>query len=136
MTKQTKNLKVKNNNSFGSWMKKNWKIVVIFILLIFSFSKCTSSCSNKNKVKVLTEQIDSLNTVNDSIRHDNEILQINQNNLNARLSDEQQHSSDFAGIATGNQKELSARINELTTENRQLKRENTELKNKIKELQN
>ena len=57
------------------WIKKNWQIIVIVLLLLFGMSKCTSSCTNNTKYKntefqrcELVKKSDSIQRVlNDSI---------------------------------------------------------------------
>lgn len=48
-------------------IKKNWQIIVIVILLLFSMSKCTQSCNRQgiiNEQSVKIEKLDSLNQIN------------------------------------------------------------------------
>jgi len=52
-------------------LKKNWHIIVIIVLVLFSLSKCTQSCNRQFECDTLNhtiEQKDSmLNVYNDSI---------------------------------------------------------------------
>ena len=57
------------------WIKKNWQLIIIVILLLFGMNKCTSSCTNSTKYKnseneklVLIHKNDSIQKIlNDSI---------------------------------------------------------------------
>lgn len=107
---------------------KHWKNILLIILVIFSLSKCTSSCSRKMEINRLNTQIEVLDStlaVRDSIIHDNEFEIIR---LNEGLDSERKHNDNFTTIASGNQQELNEKINSLTRENRNLKQ-------KIKELE-
>lgn len=107
---------------------KHWKNILLIILVIFSLSKCTSSCSRKMEINRLNTQIEVLDStlaVRDSIIHDNEFEIIR---LNEGLNSERKHNDNFTTIASGNQAELNNKINQLTNENKNLRR-------KIKELE-
>lgn len=107
---------------------KNWKNILLIILVIFSLSKCTSSCSRKmeiNRLNVQIEQLDSTLAVRDSIIHDNEFEIVR---LNEGLDSERKHNDNFTTIASGNQTELNNKITQLSNENQRLKK-------KIKELE-
>lgn len=123
------------NNKFIDTLKKNWKNILLILLVIFSMSKCTSSCSKGRQIDRLEYQIvqmDSVITANG----------IELDKLNTRLGDAQTSIDSYKGIATGNQRELVDRISQLTEEKRQLeeqlrreKADNTLLKRKISELE-
>ena len=107
---------------------KNWKNILLIVLVLFSLSKCTSSCNRKqeiNRLNVQIERLDSTLAVRDSIIHDNEFELFR---LNESLSSEKKHNDNFTTIASGNQQELTEKINSLTNENKNLKQ-------KIKELE-
>lgn len=107
---------------------KHWKNILLIILVLFSLSKCTSSCSRKqeiNRLNIQIEQLDSTLSVRDSIIHDNEFELFR---LNESLNSEKKHNDNFTTIASGNQAELNNKINQLTNENKNLRR-------KIKELE-
>ncbi len=107
---------------------KHWKNILLIILVLFSLSKCTSSCNRKMEINRLNTQIEVLDStlaVRDSIIHDNEFEIVR---LNEGLNSEKKHNDNFATIATGNQTELTNKINQLTNENKNLKQ-------KIKQLE-
>ncbi|MCH5167431.1 MAG: hypothetical protein J1F35_06000 [Erysipelotrichales bacterium] len=51
------NLKNKN------WFKKNWKLILIIFLAIFSLSKCTQSCNRQSKINKQIKEISHLDSV-------------------------------------------------------------------------
>lgn len=121
--------------TFIDKLKKNWKNIVLILLVLFSFSKCTSSCSRGKQIDRLNYQIE----VRDSIINANGI---ELDKLNTRLGDAQTSIDSYKGIATGNQQALVEQVQTLTVENRDLKEknrrlnsDNTKLSNKVKELE-
>lgn len=113
-------------------LTKNWKNILLIILVIFSLSKCTSSCNRNIEIKNLNhkiEQLDSTISVRDSIIHDNEFEIVR---LNEGLSSERKHNDNFTTIASSNQNELNNKINDLINENRKLKNRIKELENELK----
>lgn len=121
--------------SFLDKLKKNWKNILLILLVLFSMSKCTSSCSRGREIDRLNiriEQLDSTCIANG----------IELDKLNTRLGDAQTSIDSYKGIATGNQKELVDKVTRLTEENRNLtnkvnslNKENKKLKEKIDELE-
>lgn len=106
--------------TFIDKLKKNWKNILLILLVIFSLSKCTSSCNRGNQIDRLNYQIE----VRDSIIQANGI---ELDKLNTRLGDAQTSIDSYKGIATGNQRELVEQIQTLSTENRELKEKNRRL---------
>jgi len=129
----TENKEIKE--TFIDKVKRNWKNIVLILLLLFSLSKCTSSCNKQreiNKMEYQIVQMDSVITANG----------IELDKLNMRLDDAQISIDSYKGIATGNQKELVDKVSELTNENKNLQnkvnsltKENNKLKKEIEELQ-
>lgn len=128
--------KVETNETFLDKIKKNWKNILLIVLILFSVSKCTSSCSRGRQIDKLNYQIvqmDSVITANG----------IELDKLNMRLDDAKTSIDSYKGIATGNQRELVEKVSELTEENKTLQnkvnsltKENTKLNKKITELEN
>jgi len=121
-------------NQFLEKLKANWKNIVLILLLLFSLSKCTSSCSRGKKIDKLNYQIEQ----RDSIITANGIAL---DKLNTRLDDAQASIDSYKGIATGNQKELVDKVNQLTEENKSLTnklntvtKERDKLKKQVEEL--
>lgn len=126
----------KEKETFIDKVKRNWKNIVLILLLLFSLSKCTSSCNKQreiNKMEYQIVQMDSVITANG----------IELDKLNMRLDDAKTSIDSYKGIATGNQKELVDKVSELTNENKNLQgkvnsltKENANLKKEINELKN
>ena len=121
-------------NQFLEKLKANWKNIALILLLLFSLSKCTSSCSRGKKIDKLNYQIEQ----RDSIITANGIAL---DKLNTRLDDAQASIDSYKGIATGNQKELVDKVNQLTEENKSLinklntvTKERDKLKKQVEEL--
>ena len=116
-------------------LKRNWKNIALILLVLFSMSKCTSSCSRGKQIDRLEYQIvqmDSVITANG----------IELDKLNTRLGDAQSSIDSYKGIATGNQRELVDKISTLTEEKRNLesqlrkeKSDNEKLRKRITELE-
>ena len=120
--------KIKKDNKFIDTIKRNWKNVLLIILLLFSLSKCTSSCTRGRTIDRLNYQIVQM----DSIITSNGI---ELDKLSTRLDDAQSSINNYKGIATGNQQELINKVNTLTDENKTLVNENKKLKKKITDLE-
>jgi len=120
---------------FIEYIKDNWKIILIILLLLFGVSKCTSSCNRGNQIDKLNYQIVQM----DSIITSNGI-EIEK--MNIKLDDAKSSIDSYKGIATGNQRDLVDKISSLTEENRNLtnkvnslSKENKKLNEKINELE-
>ena len=121
-------------------IKKYWKEILIAILVIFSLSKCTTSCSRGRTIKKQNMELVQKDSL---IKVQNDSLNI----LKIRWTDAQNSQSTYQGIAMGNQQELVNTIGEmkntiefmtnkiqtLTNENNKLKKENQQLKQKANE---
>lgn len=52
-----------------NWIKKNWQLILIVVLAIFGFSKCTQSCNRQgtiNKQNVELTKLDSITKAQES----------------------------------------------------------------------
>lgn len=124
-------------------IKKNWKTILIGLLVIFSLNRCTVACNRDtkiNKQQVELKQQDSI------IKSQKDSLNI----LKIRWDDSQRSQNTYQEIAIGNQNELvntiielknensikDAKINSLVNENTQLKKEYTKLKRENSSLKN
>lgn len=137
-----KQVKKVNNETFLSKLKRNWKNIALILLLLFSLSKCTNSCTRGREIDRLNYQI----VQQDSALKANDIII---DKLSTRLDDANTSIDNYKGIATGNQKdlidklntltndnkELNTKINKITKENNNLTKENTQLKKEIKTLE-
>jgi len=119
-------------------LKKNWKIILISLLVVFSLNKCTVACNRGTKV----------NKQQAELAQKDSLIKIQKDSLNIlkiRWDDSQRSQSTYQEIAIGNQNELvniiielkneisikDAHINSLTKENNKLKKENLNLKKQI-----
>lgn len=95
-------------------IKKNWKTILIVVLLLFSLNKCTVSCNRGSKLKKANEELvikDSIiKTLSDSVKSLNVTIN-NLNDKNGMLSEfnKQQSKSDSLNRAT--QKEQMRQVN-------------------------
>lgn len=120
--------KTENKEPFIEKLKRNWKNILLIILVLFSFSKCTSSCSKGRQIDKLNYQIEQMDSV--IVSNGIEI-----DKLSMRLGDAQTSIDSYKGIAIGNQNELVDKISELTEENKKLTNDNERLKQKIRQLE-
>ena len=135
VVKKVVNKPIQNKDTLIDKIKRNWKNILLIILILFSVSKCTSSCTRGKQIDKLNYQIVQM----DSVIHANGI---ELDKLNMRLDDAQTSIDSYKGIATGNQRDLVDKVSTLTEENKQLKKqvtsltkENTKLNQKISELE-
>lgn len=67
-------------------IKKYWKEALIVVLMLFSISKCTSSCSRGNKLKQGNIELNAKDSVisvlNDSIKNLNSDIEVYEEKLN------------------------------------------------------
>ena len=126
---------IQNKETLIDKIKRNWKNILLIVLILFSVSKCTSSCTRGRQIDRLNYQIVQM----DSVIHANGI---ELDKLNMRLDDAQISIDSYKGIATGNQRDLVDKVSALTEENKHLKsqvtsltKENTKLNKKISELE-
>lgn len=84
-------------------LKKNWKEILLVVLLIFSMNKCTQSCNRANKIEdlnkelviadstynydvdSLSEVIKSLNAEIVTLREVNGVLKDNNDNMQTQI---------------------------------------------------
>ena len=135
VVKKVVNKPIQNKDTLIDKIKRNWKNILLIILILFSVSKCTSSCTRGKQIDKLNYQIVQM----DSVIHANGI---ELDKLNMRLDDAQTSIDSYKGIATGNQRDLVDKVSTLTEENKQRKKqvtsltkENTKLNQKISELE-
>ena len=119
-------------------IKKNWKIILIVLLILFGMNKCTVSCNrsttiNKQQVELLQKdsiiktQADSLKLF--AIRWDeNKKGQENYQNL---ATGTKQELTDIIGEMKNTISTMTNKIQSLTNENNQLKKENKQLKEQL-----
>jgi len=120
------------------FIKKNWKIILIAILVAFSLNKCTVACNRDTKLNkqaielvkkdsIIKAQSDSLNIL--KVRWDD--AQTNKNDLVGVALNTKQELANQVNQLTDDNNSLSQKINTLTSEVNKLKRENKQLKDKL-----
>ena len=120
------------------YIKKNWKLILIAILIIFSLNKCTVACNRDTKINkqnielvqkdsIIKAQTDSLNIL--KVRWDD--AQTNKNDLVGVALNTKQELANQVNQLTNDNNSLSQKINILTSEVNKLKRENKQLKDKL-----
>ena len=57
-----------------NWFKKNWQLVLIVILAIFSFSKCTQSCNRQSTINKQSKEISYLDSLSKSQEYNIQLL--------------------------------------------------------------
>lgn len=95
-------------------LKKNWKTILIVLLILFSMNKCTVSCNRGSKLnqaeQTISKQDSTIKTMADSIKSLNVTI-TNLADKNGMLSEfnKQQSKSDSLNRAT--QKEQMRQVN-------------------------
>lgn len=95
-------------------LKKNWKTILIVLLIVFSLNKCTVSCNRGSKLtqaeQIISTQDSTIKAMTDSIKTLNVTI-ANLTDKNGMLSEfnKQQSKSDSLNRAT--QKEQMRQVN-------------------------
>ena len=121
------------------FIKKNWKIILIVLLIVFSLNKCTVACNRDTKIN--KQQIELVQK--------DSIIKAQADSLNAfsiRWEENQKGQANYQNLAIGTKEELvntigdmkntiefmTNKIQTLTNENNVLKKENKQLKDQLK----
>ena len=109
------------------FIKKNWKMILIVLLVVFSLNKCTVACNRDTKInKQQTELIQK-----------DSIIKIQSDSLNIlkiRWSDAQTNKNDLVGVALNTKQELANDVNKLTNDNNVLNNKVNQLTSEINKL--
>ena len=131
------NINIKNTYKM-EFIKKNWKIILIALLIVFSLNKCTVACNRDTKIN--KQQIELVQK--------DSIIKAQADSLNAfsiRWEENQKGQANYQNLAIGTKEELvntigdmkntiefmTNKIQTLTNENNSLKRENKQLKDQL-----
>ena len=131
------NINIKNTYKM-EFIKKNWKIILIALLIVFSLNKCTVACNRDTKIN--KQQIELVQK--------DSIIKAQADSLNAfsiRWEENQKGQANYQNLAIGTKEELvntigdmkntiefmTNKIQTLTNENTSLKRENKQLKDQL-----
>lgn len=117
------------------WGKHKY-IIIISLVGLFAFSKCTTSCSRQQVIKRQNQEIATMDSIINAQKHDLEIMDIECDNLSEQLNSEISHTYNVTAVGTNTNKQLIQKMDSITAENRRLKTENKKLKQQISELQN
>jgi len=120
------------------FIKKNWKMILIALLVVFSLNKCTVACNRDTKINkqqtelvqkdsIIKVQADSLNIL--KIRWDD--AQTNKNDLVGVALNTKQELVNQVNQLTNDNNILSQKVNQLTSEVNNLKKENKRLKEQL-----
>ena len=120
------------------FIKKNWKMILIALLVVFSLNKCTVACNRDTKINkqqtelvqkdsIIKVQADSLNIL--KIRWDD--AQTNKNDLVGVALNTKQELANQVNQLTNDNNVLSQKVNQLTSEVNNLKKENKQLKEQL-----
>jgi len=109
------------------FIQKNWKTILIVLLVVFSLNKCTVACNRDSKIdKQQTElvQKDSI------IKAQYDSLNI----LKVRWNDAQTNKNDIVGVALNSKQELTNQVNQLNSENSTLMQKVNKLTSEVNKL--
>lgn len=109
------------------FIKENWKIILICLLLVFGMNKCTTSCNRATTINSQTRQIEVLEKQNDSLFKICDLQSL-------KINEMERGQSALSGLATGNQQLFMDSINILVKENAELYNENAKLKGELSKV--
>jgi peptidoglycan hydrolase CwlO-like protein len=122
------------------FIKKNWKNILIVLLVLFGMNKCTVSCNRGTTIN--KQQVELL--------HKDSVINLQKDSLKMfaiRWDENKKGQENYQNLATGTKQELTNiignmkntietmthKIQSLTSENNQLKKENKQLKEQLNE---
>ena len=118
------------------FIKKNWKTILIVVLILFGMNKCTVSCNRGTKIdkqQIELAQKDSI------IKAQADSLKL----LGIRWDENKRGQENYQTLAIGTKQELTNMIEDmkntistLTNKVQSLTNENNQLKKEIKQLKN
>ena len=109
------------------FIKKNWKLILIALLVIFSLNKCTVAC---NRDTIINKQETEIIYKDSIIKAQSDSLKM----LSIRWDENQRGQQNYQSLAIGTKQELTARIEELKNTINNLSIDNTNLKKENKQL--
>jgi len=109
------------------FIKKNWKMILIALLVVFSLNKCTVACNRDTKInKQQTELVQK-----------DSIIKVQADSLNIlkiRWNDAQTNKNDLVGVALNTKQELINQVNQLTNDNNILSQKVNQLTSEVNNL--
>lgn len=120
------------------FIKKNWKIILIILLVLFGMNKCTVSCNRGTKINKQQTELVQKDSI---IKAQSDSLKM----FAIRWDENKKGQENYQNLAVGTKQELSntiddmkntinmmtIRIQTLTNENTKLKKENKQLKDQL-----
>jgi len=120
------------------FIKKNWKIILIVLLVLFGMNKCTVSCNRGTKINKQQMELVQKDSI---IKAQSDSLKM----FAIRWDENKKGQENYQNLAVGTKQELSntiddmkntinmmtIRIQTLTNENTKLKKENKQLKDQL-----
>lgn len=120
------------------YIKKNWKIILIVLLIIFSLNKCTVACNRDTKINKQQTELVQKDSI---IKAQNDSLNI----FKVRWDENQKGQANYQNLAKGTKQDLENEIeslnnvinayknqvNALENQNAKLIKENKQLKDKL-----
>lgn len=131
---QKKNIQKKPQKPKESFLKRNWHIILITVLLAFGMSQCAKSCNRKTNIKQQNQEILLKDSTINALSQKIDTLSNSLHYYTALYENETKHNTNFASIATGNQAELYSKINSLESKVSELEKTVSRLNKENKSL--
>lgn len=109
------------------FIKKNWKTILIVLLVIFSLNKCTVACNRDTKINKQQTELVQKDSI---IKAQYDSLNI----LKVRWNDAQTNKNDLVGVAMNTKQELINQVNQLNSENLTLTQKINQLTSEVNKL--
>lgn len=109
------------------FIKKNWKTILIVLLVIFSLNKCTVACNRDTKINKQQTELVQKDSI---IKAQYDSLNI----LKVRWNDAQTNKNDLVGVAMNTKQELINQVNQLNGENLTLTQKINQLTSEVNKL--
>ena len=109
------------------FIKKNWKMVLIALLVVFSLNKCTVACNRDTKINKQQTELVQKDSI---IKAQYDSLNI----LKVRWNDAQSNKNDLVGVAINTKQDLMNQVNQLNSENSTLTQKVNKLTSEVNKL--
>lgn len=109
------------------FIKKNWKTILIVLLVVFSLNKCTVACNRDSKIDKQQAELVQKDSI---IKAQYDSLNI----LKVRWNDAQSNKNDLVGVAINTKQDLMNQVNQLNSENSTLTQKVNKLTSEVNKL--
>ena len=109
------------------FIKKNWKMILIALLVVFSLNKCTVACNRDSKIDKQQAELVQKDSI---IKAQYDSLNI----LKVRWNDAQSNKNDLVGVAINTKQDLMNQVNQLNSENSTLTQKVNKLTSEVNKL--